>query len=514
MYNSLVAEALCSGVGVFRRSASAESGRAGGRGSQPDLSYQSLPRRLSSQARQPRIDRRQSFQDFKTFRDKFTGKLDFKTTLRTSVDQKREEPRREVGRETGRKGRHYSEPRDYHAGQQRRGGYLIESDFDFRSPPSTRDSSRERRGRQEETSSSEVSQPRRGHVEKIYASPRTYEGKRYQYGYHDLKQQLQAGQEPRSPEPEPPGRGADPLSPRRVEFADEVFSFKTSLTPGTSRPGSRCESPNPKGILRHTNSDPSAVRGSAGRSIAAVLPLSPTSPVRSHTTDLSFVRDRAALTRPTTLLIPPAEPAQPAHLTRNTQPLVKIMVQEDLNDSDDTLIEEKHETESSKESSSTKRQIPPPLADWNRSQSFPPARKKSEACESGTGALGERSHPVSSSSTSILSGQVAHSECSEDLDLIRNSNECLRVRVGDLEQQVHDNNDEIKCLKATLAECLRRVDEIEARGGAVRGGSARRRTDPADSKLAQRRPHSQDFIGRATFDLVPAQRGSYAPRQR
>ena len=38
----------------------------------------------------------------------------------------------------------------------------------------------------------------------------------------------------------------DPLSPRRVEFADEVFNFQNRGTPATSRPGSRCESPNPK----------------------------------------------------------------------------------------------------------------------------------------------------------------------------------------------------------------------------------------------------------------------------
>ena len=43
--------------------------------SNPEQHYQSLPRRLSSQSSQvksSKVDRRQSFQDFKAFRDKFT----------------------------------------------------------------------------------------------------------------------------------------------------------------------------------------------------------------------------------------------------------------------------------------------------------------------------------------------------------------------------------------------------------------------------------------------------------
>ena len=135
---------------VTHRSASAEihgsqhrNGLATSRN--PEQHYMSLPRRLSSAAHKSasssKVDRRQSFQDFKTFRDKFTGPLDFKNTLRggqsaasTAGGQK----------ERGRKGRHYSEPRDYN-GPDERQRHFIESDFDFRSPPSTRDNSRERR---------------------------------------------------------------------------------------------------------------------------------------------------------------------------------------------------------------------------------------------------------------------------------------------------------------------------------------------------------------------------------
>ena len=108
----------------------------------PDSHYASLPRRLSaaphkSGSSASKVDRRQSFQDFKTFRDKFTGPLDFKNTLRGGQSQPQGGQK-----ERGRKGRHYSEPRDSYDERQR---HFIESDFDFRSPPSTRDNSRERR---------------------------------------------------------------------------------------------------------------------------------------------------------------------------------------------------------------------------------------------------------------------------------------------------------------------------------------------------------------------------------
>ena len=39
--------------------------------------------------------------------------------------------------------------------------------------------------------------------------------------------------------------------------------------------------------------------------------------------------------------------------------------------------------------------------------------------------------------------------------MIENENEALRDRLADLEKKVHQQNDEIVCLKATLADCLR-----------------------------------------------------------
>ena len=489
--------------------------------SNPEQYYQSLPRRLSSQSAQlksSKVDRRQSFQDFKTFRDKFTGPLDFKNTLRSAGSGGGGERREE--RDRARKGRHYSEPRDSQNMEERRGGYWIESDFDFRSPPSTRDNSRERRSRHEvdpaarDYYAGDVGAPRRG----------GQVARQFQYGYQDLKNQavtspteLKSGHSTELISPgvsQPVSQSKDPLSPRRVEFADEVFNFPPCQTPGqtpvTSRPASRCESPNPKGILRHTLSDPQRVAGrSSSLELASVEQQISSSrnkaAVRSQTTDLTFSRQQLPLSRPTSLIIPPSGGATGGSSNKDHQPLVKILLPDEQNDSDDTLIEEKHETEPSKErDEKPKRSVAPALADWNRTQSFPP----------GLRAASQRAV----SDQSLLSS--SESELNNDLDLIRGHNDSLRVRVGDLEQQVHDNNDEIKCLKATLAECLRKVGDIETK---IKQSEFRpKRRDLSEGSKSKRNPFaassnfgSQDFSGRTTFEIsVPPQRGTYAPRQR
>lgn len=319
---------------------------------------------------------------------------------------------------------------------------------------------------------------------------RLAENKKYQYGYQDLKNIIQSAGELSSPGIKLPPQNTDlisPVSPRRVEFADQVFAFSPC------RPSSRAESPNPRGILRHTMSDPQ--RGAARSNTVELGNLEQGSSsrtgklaVRSNTTDLSL-----PLSRPTSLIIPTTE-SSPVSTSSQTQsqPLVKILLPDDQNDSDDTLIEEKHETEPSKEreESPPARVVPPRLADWNRTQSFPPAR------------------------------QVNRPELITDQDLIRGENSSLRVRVLDLEQQVHDNNDEIKCLRATLAECLRKVGDIETK---IKQSEFRpKRRDPSEGSKSKRNPYtpssnfgSQDFSGRATFEMyVPPQRGTYTPRQR
>ena len=158
---------------------------------------------------------------------------------------------------------------------------------------------------------------------------------------------------------------------------------------------------------------------------------------RSQTTDLSFVQTPS---RPTSL-----------SLNKNSQSLVKILLPEDHhsnesddahhNDSDDTLIEEKHETESSKEERppddekgqhKPKRIVPPPLADWNRSQSFPPAavsgKKSSESAPGPENNLRKRENDESEeelgdSSVSLFSNSSSNPgrglRNHEDLDLIQ-----------------------------------------------------------------------------------------------
>lgn len=49
--------------------------------------------------------------------------------------------------------------------------------------------------------------------------------------------------------------------------------------------------------------------------------------------------------------------------------------------------------------------------------------------------------------------------------MVENENETLRDRVHDLEKRVHDQNDEITCLRATLADALRRINTLEAGKG-------------------------------------------------
>ena len=49
--------------------------------------------------------------------------------------------------------------------------------------------------------------------------------------------------------------------------------------------------------------------------------------------------------------------------------------------------------------------------------------------------------------------------------MVENENETMRDRVSDLEKRVHDQNDEITCLRATLADALRRINTLEAGKG-------------------------------------------------
>ena len=56
--------------------------------------------------------------------------------------------------------------------------------------------------------------------------------------------------------------------------------------------------------------------------------------------------------------------------------------------------------------------------------------------------------------------------------MVERENETLRERVVDLERQLHEQNDEVTCLRATLADALRRIGSLEAgKGGWVNTNS-------------------------------------------
>lgn len=64
-------------------------------------------------------------------------------------------------------------------------------------------------------------------------------------------------------------------------------------------------------------------------------------------------------------------------------------------------------------------------------------------------------------------------------DMIETENESIRERVSDLEKKVLEQGDEIVCLRSTLADVLRRLNQLEGsrpvttplKNGALRGQS-------------------------------------------
>lgn len=63
-------------------------------------------------------------------------------------------------------------------------------------------------------------------------------------------------------------------------------------------------------------------------------------------------------------------------------------------------------------------------------------------------------------------------------DMIETENESIRERVSDLEKKVLEQGDEIVCLRSTLADVLRRLNQLEGsrpvtttplKNGALRG---------------------------------------------
>ena len=50
-------------------------------------------------------------------------------------------------------------------------------------------------------------------------------------------------------------------------------------------------------------------------------------------------------------------------------------------------------------------------------------------------------------------------------DTVDHENETWRERVADLERRLHDQTDEVTCLRATMADALRRISILEAGKG-------------------------------------------------
>jgi microtubule-associated protein-like 1/2 len=58
--------------------------------------------------------------------------------------------------------------------------------------------------------------------------------------------------------------------------------------------------------------------------------------------------------------------------------------------------------------------------------------------------------------------------------MMETENESLRERVADLEKKVLEQGDEIVCLRSTLADVLRRLNQFDSRGSG--GGGDHNRT--------------------------------------
>jgi microtubule-associated protein-like 1/2 len=68
--------------------------------------------------------------------------------------------------------------------------------------------------------------------------------------------------------------------------------------------------------------------------------------------------------------------------------------------------------------------------------------------------------------------------------MMETENESLRERVAYLEKKVLEQGDEIVCLRSTLADVLRRLNQFDSRGGAdyIRSGVPVRNGNVVSSK--------------------------------
>ncbi|XP_071540935.1 echinoderm microtubule-associated protein-like 2 isoform X3 [Panulirus ornatus] len=99
-------------------------------------------------------------------------------------------------------------------------------------------------------------------------------------------------------------------------------------------------------------------------------------------------------------------------------------------------------------------------------------------------------------------GSSAASNSSAD-EMIENENHSLRDRVADLEKKVHEQTDEIMCLRSTLADVLRRLNTVEGASRVSVSQSGGRAT-PLKDGLRQRHHNSEarDVSKRASSSFV------------
>ncbi|XP_063600995.1 uncharacterized protein LOC134777102 isoform X2 [Penaeus indicus] len=69
-------------------------------------------------------------------------------------------------------------------------------------------------------------------------------------------------------------------------------------------------------------------------------------------------------------------------------------------------------------------------------------------------------------------------------EMIENENQSLRDRVADLEKKVHEQTDEIMCLRSTLADVLRRINTIEGARDTRKKSSSRTNHQPEHPFIA------------------------------
>lgn len=225
------------------------------------------------------------------------------------VDPKEEERNRN---NSGFSGRYVSR----HEGEVRR-GMIVDSDFDFRG------------GTSREPSWDNPGRFRIVHTNKAVRGP-------------SLSVDIDMANRVRTPDPadfhrrdEPisPRRcESNPISPRRVEFGEEIVFDFNPRTIKINRSHSGIPS---KPILRHTNSD------------SREIPI-----IRKEEPDISNDQSDSLVQ----IFVPPSQ-------TDKTN--------ENDNSSEETIQGDQSEEE--EKQTKLRRKVPPPLADWNRSQSFPMA---------------------------------------------------------------------------------------------------------------------------------------------